>query len=71
MKASVGEHLVVHRRNEGQPDRDGEIVEVRGESGEPPYLVRWADDGHESLVYPGPGATVTTGKGGSKGGQSS
>jgi hypothetical protein len=66
MKASVGEHLVVHRRSEGQPDRDGEIVEVRGESGEPPYLVRWSDDGHESLVYPGPGATVVAGRDGSR-----
>lgn len=64
MKASVGEHLVVHRRNEGLPDRDGEIVEVRGDSGEPPYLVRWTDDGHESLVYPGPGATVVAGQDG-------
>jgi len=35
--------------------RDGEILEVHGEDGGPPYLVRWSDSGHESLVFPGPG----------------
>jgi hypothetical protein len=37
----------------GMPDRMGEILEVRGADGAPPYMVRF-DDGHESLVFPGP-----------------
>jgi len=41
----------------GQRDRAGEIVEVHGGAGEPPYLVRF-DDGHTSLVFPGPDAVV-------------
>ncbi len=37
--------------------RTGEIVEVRGAGGEPPYLVRF-DDGHTALVFPGPDAII-------------
>lgn len=57
MRAEVGDRLHVHGRTVGLPDRVGEIVEVRGSGGGPPYLVRF-DDGHESLVFPGPDATV-------------
>lgn len=52
MKATAGETLHVHSRTISEPDRTGVILEVRGENGEPPYLVRF-DDGHERLVYPG------------------
>ncbi len=52
MQASVGERLVIHGKQVGQPDRHGEILEVRGENGGPPFLVRF-DDGHETLLYPG------------------
>jgi len=31
---------------------------VRGPEGKPPYLVRWADTGHEALVFPGPDAVI-------------
>ncbi len=41
----------------GHPERTGEIVEVRGAGGEPPYLVRF-DDGHTALVFPGPDAII-------------
>jgi hypothetical protein len=41
----------------GHPERTGEIVEVRGAGGEPPYLVRF-EDGHTGLVFPGPDATI-------------
>jgi hypothetical protein len=57
MRAEVGDRLHVHGRTVGLPDKVGEIVEVRGSEGGPPYLVRF-DDGHESLVFPGPDATV-------------
>jgi hypothetical protein len=52
MKAHVGDRLIVSAHRVGEPERTGEIVEVRGPGGEPPYLVRWPG-GEESLVYPG------------------
>jgi hypothetical protein len=57
MKANVGDRLHVHGRAVGDTDRTGEIVEVHGQDGAPPYLVRFPD-GHETLVFPGPDATV-------------
>jgi hypothetical protein len=54
MKAQVGDELVVKGRHVGDPDRMGVIIEVRGEAGDPPYLVRWSD-GHESSFYPSGG----------------
>ncbi|MEO3827166.1 DUF1918 domain-containing protein [Actinomadura sp. B10D3] len=57
MNGRIGDRLHVHGNVVGQPDRTGEIIEVRGEDGGPPYLVRF-DDGHETLVYPGPDAVI-------------
>ncbi|RDI65944.1 uncharacterized protein DUF1918 [Nocardia pseudobrasiliensis] len=39
------------------PEQTGEIIEVRGADGSPPYLVRFGD-GRESLVFPGPDCVV-------------
>ncbi len=58
MQAKVGDHLVVEGRTVGQPRREGEILEVRGEDGAPPYLVRW-EDGHEGVTCPGSDAFIT------------
>ena len=60
MKALVGDELVVHSHHVGEPDRSGEILEVRGTEGQPPYVVRWDEDGHQSLVYPGSDAEVVS-----------
>ena len=57
MQANVGDHLVVEGRTVDQPRRDGEVIEVRGEGGAPPYVVRWSD-GHEGLTFPGPDAHI-------------
>ncbi|MBB3662019.1 MULTISPECIES: DUF1918 domain-containing protein [Prauserella salsuginis group] len=57
MQAVVGDRIRVHGRVVGEPERLGEIVEVRGDSGGPPYLVRFTD-GHERLVFPGPDCEV-------------
>jgi hypothetical protein len=57
MQAAVGDRLHVRGSSVGQPERTGEIVEVRGAAGQPPYLVRF-DDGHTSLVFPGPDAII-------------
>ena len=57
MKAQVGDVLVIKANHVGEADRTGEVLEVRGEDGGPPFLVRF-DDGHESLCFPGPDAAV-------------
>ncbi len=57
MLAAVGDRLLVHGNAVGNPDRRGEIIEVRGAEGGPPYIVRF-DDGHTGLVFPGPDAIV-------------
>lgn len=58
MKAAVGDRIVIKGHHVGEHERDGEIVEVHGENGGPPYKVRWDDTGHETLFFPGPDATV-------------
>lgn len=58
MHASVGDRIVIHGHRIGQPDRDAEVIEVRGEGGEPPYVVRWGDSGHEALFFPGSDASI-------------
>jgi hypothetical protein len=60
MRANVGDQLLVEGRTVETPRRSGEILEVHGEDGAPPYVVRWAD-GQEGLVYPGPDAHVVSG----------
>lgn len=58
MKAAVGDRIVVKGHHVGEPDRDGKILEVRGENGAPPFVVEWADDGHVGLFFPGSDAVV-------------
>lgn len=57
MQARVGDRLVVEGKTVETPRREGEVVEVRGENGGPPYVIRWSD-GHEGLTYPGPDAHI-------------
>jgi hypothetical protein len=57
MRAAVGDRLHVHGRVVGSPDQTLEIIEIRGDDGAPPYLVR-REDGHEALVFPGADALV-------------
>jgi hypothetical protein len=58
MKAEIGDHLVMESAHVGEPRRIGVILELRHPDGTPPYLVRWLDNGHEGLVFPGPEARV-------------
>ncbi|HEX9865715.1 MAG TPA: DUF1918 domain-containing protein [Acidimicrobiia bacterium] len=58
MHAKVGDHLVIKGHHVGDIEKDGEIIEVHGAGGEPPFLVRWADEERESLVFPGSDAIV-------------
>jgi hypothetical protein len=62
MRVKVGDHLIVHGRHLGDRTRTATVVEVRGDDGEPPYVVRWGDDEHETpqdhLFFPGSDAIV-------------
>ena len=58
LRASVGDRLVIRGHRVGDIQRDGEIIEVLGDDGAPPYLVRWTDDEHVSRAYPGSDAYV-------------
>jgi hypothetical protein len=57
MDAKIGDRLHVHSNTVGARDKVGEIIEVRGRAGAPPYLVRFPD-GHESLIFPGPDCVI-------------
>jgi hypothetical protein len=58
MKAQVGDKIVVQEHHVGEHRREGEIIEVHGDDGAPPYMVRWSDTGHEGLMFPGPDAEI-------------
>jgi hypothetical protein len=56
--ASPGDHLIIAGHRVGEAQRDGEILEVRGKDGGPPYLVRWMDTGQEGLMFPSSDAKI-------------
>ena len=58
VEARVGDRIVVHSTHQGEPERTGEVLEVRGEAGGPPYLVKWSPDGHTGLFFPAGTCTV-------------
>jgi hypothetical protein len=58
MRAAVGDRIVVHSQHVDGPVRDGEILEVHGPDGMPPYVVQWSDRGNTSLFFPSSDATV-------------
>lgn len=60
MHANVGDRIVIKGHRVGEPDRDCEVLEARGPDGGPPYVVRWGEDGHEALFFPGSDASVTS-----------
>jgi hypothetical protein len=41
----------------GQHDKVGEIVEILGQEGNPPYRVRF-EDGHTGICSPGPDTEI-------------
>ena len=57
VRAAVGDRITVHGLHVGDATRCGEVLEVKGAGGEPPYVVRW-DDGHEAVFVPGSGVRV-------------
>ena len=57
MRAVVGDWLRMGGPNAGSRRWTGQITEIRGADGEPPYLVRLSD-GSKRLVVPGSGAVI-------------
>ncbi|MEJ2885954.1 DUF1918 domain-containing protein [Actinomycetospora aeridis] len=64
MSASVGDRIRMHSNTTDVPDRTGTVVAVIGDDG-PPYRVRF-DSGEETIVTPGPDATIEAGSVGDK-----
>jgi len=60
VRAQVGDRIILAAEHVDEPTRDGEVLEVRGPDGGPPYVVRWGD-GHTGLIYPGPGSVLRVG----------
>jgi hypothetical protein len=58
MQASVGDRVLIRSRYSGESDHHGEVIEVRGPHGEPPYVIRWEDGGREVILYPGSDTVV-------------
>lgn len=58
MRASVHDRIIILAPHVGEANRDGEILEVRGPDGGPPYMVRWSDTGHEALYFPESDAVI-------------
>jgi hypothetical protein len=54
MQAAVRDTLTVKAARQGEAERHGKIIEVRGLDGHPPYVVLWQDE-HESQFLPASG----------------
>jgi hypothetical protein len=57
VEATKGDRICIRGNVVGHADKHGEIVEVHGDRGEPPYLVRF-EDGRMLLLFPGPDAVI-------------
>lgn len=59
MQAHTGDWLIVHGHTDGAPVRRAEILATRADGG-PPFTVRWTENDHEAVVFPGPDAQIVT-----------
>jgi hypothetical protein len=55
MDVGIGDRVAVETERVGQPEREGEILEVIEVGAHVSYRVRW-DDGHESIFTPAAGS---------------
>jgi Domain of unknown function (DUF1918) len=58
LRARNGDRLVVRGHRVGESERHAEIIEVLGDDGAPPYVVRWIDDGRVTQILPGSDAYI-------------
>jgi hypothetical protein len=52
MKACVGDMIEVRGRHIDDLPRRGEVLEVRGADGGPPYVMQWDDNPHVCIFFP-------------------
>lgn len=57
MQATEGDEIVVRGHHVGEAERRGVIIDVRGDDGGPPFVVRWSD-GNEDLFVPSSDALI-------------
>jgi hypothetical protein len=58
MKAHVGDQLHMHGRVVGRAEHTAQIIEIReATAGQPIFVVRY-EDGHQTMIYPGPDSVV-------------
>lgn len=55
MDIKPGDRIAVETERLGQPEREGEVLEIKQDGLHVTYHVRW-DDGHESLLTPAAGS---------------
>ncbi len=58
-QARVGDRVVIRGRHVDDAARTATVIAVHGPDGDPPYRVRFGD-GHETLIFPGPDAVITS-----------
>jgi hypothetical protein len=58
MQARPGDELRVRGHRVGAPDRCAEVLEARGPDSTAPFVVRWDDNGHVTLFFPGVDAVI-------------
>jgi hypothetical protein len=58
MRVAAGDLLLIKGRHAGEPDLRVRVVETHGENGTPPWRVRWGEEGHEGLLFPGAEAVI-------------
>ena len=58
LRAEPGDRLIIKGHHVGEPPRDAEILEVLGDAGAPPFVVRWEDDGRVTECFPAEDAEV-------------
>ena len=56
--AQAGDWIEVHGHTQGEPSRHALVLEVLGSAGNEHYRVKWAEDEHESIFFPGPDAVI-------------
>lgn len=54
MYAEVGDWILIPSILEAGTCREAQIIQIHDRAGRPPYVVRWADTGIVSLIFPGP-----------------
>jgi hypothetical protein len=58
MYANPGDIVVTPGRRADEHERQGEILEVCGADGGPPFIVRWLGGDHTALLFPGSSARI-------------